>query len=344
MHGLDDSTGRYAFAHVGEKAWHGHGKQMQKGATREEWLVGSGLNYNLLREALATVSPYEGNFAPVDGFKAIVRSDLRKTLSVVSDRYKVVQPSEVLDFFLEVCKREGFEMETAGALKGGRVYWALARVADNAKVAGFDEVAPYCFLTTSCDGSLATQAQFTSIRVVCCNTLSAAYSTYANKDGVVRIRHDIEFDPHDTKTKLGIGVSTFEKFLEEARVLSEVSISREETVRFFLDTVSPPKKNRKVTDDDKRAVSRFLAALEDGQGADLTTARGTLWGALNAVTHSIDHDRIERVAGSNTFNAFLGTGSRIKTRAFVNARVIAGLAEAVEITDDREEAIGLLAA
>ena len=46
--------------------------------------------------------------------------------AVVSQRYQVVQPREILEFYRDLTEMSGFELETAGVLKGGRKFWALA--------------------------------------------------------------------------------------------------------------------------------------------------------------------------------------------------------------------------
>ena len=61
-------------------------------------------------------------------------------------------------------KAGGFELETAGVLKGGRKLWALARTGQESALRGGDKVKAYLLLATSCDGSLCTTAQFTSVR------------------------------------------------------------------------------------------------------------------------------------------------------------------------------------
>lgn len=62
--------------------------------------------------------------------KVLYRSDSKEALSVVSQRYQVVQPREVLEFYRDLTSCSGYELETAGVLKGGRKLWALARAFD----------------------------------------------------------------------------------------------------------------------------------------------------------------------------------------------------------------------
>jgi len=115
--------------------------------------------------------------------KVIVRSDTHAPLSVVSRRYQVVQPVEVLEFYRDLVEVGGFELETAGVLKGGRKLWALAKTGQEATLRGGDRVKSYLLLATACDGTLATTAQFTSVRVVCNNTLQIALAIPRSGEG-----------------------------------------------------------------------------------------------------------------------------------------------------------------
>lgn len=104
--------------------------------------------------------------------KVLYRSDTKAPLSVVSARYQVVQPAQILEFYSDLTEVGGFELETAGVLKAGPKLWALAKTGQSATLKGRDTVNGYLLLATACDGSLATTAQFTSVRVVCNNTPS----------------------------------------------------------------------------------------------------------------------------------------------------------------------------
>lgn len=103
----------------------------------------------------------------------LVRSDTDEALSIVSGNYEVVQPKEVLEFYRELVSLYGYTLETAGALNGGRKVWALSKTGRSSRVGedGKDKLAAYLLLATSCDKTLATTIAFTSIRVVCKNTL-----------------------------------------------------------------------------------------------------------------------------------------------------------------------------
>jgi phage/plasmid-like protein (TIGR03299 family) len=76
--------------------------------------------------------------------------------------------------------------ETAGALGKGERIFITAKLPDYIKVGSDDLIEKYLFLTTSHDGFGSITAAFTPIRIVCNNTLNAAFRNCSNS---IKIRH-----------------------------------------------------------------------------------------------------------------------------------------------------------
>jgi phage/plasmid-like protein (TIGR03299 family) len=176
-HDIDLSTGKPAIAYVGEEPWHGLGEKLPADASIETWLRAARLEWEL--ERLPVQYLVDGTLQTIEDRFALARSDTRAALSVVSGNCQIVQPREVLEFYRDLMTTHGYTMETSGALDGGRRVWALARTgitdfADNGKK---DKLTANILLATSCDKTLATTAAFTSIRVVCQNTLFFLWKT-----------------------------------------------------------------------------------------------------------------------------------------------------------------------
>ena len=64
-------------------------------------------------------------------------------IAVVSKRFQVVQPREILEFYRDLTQVSGFALETAGVLKGGKKFWALAKTGQSALLKGNDRVNGY---------------------------------------------------------------------------------------------------------------------------------------------------------------------------------------------------------
>ncbi len=254
--------------------------------------------------------------------EVLYRSDTLKPLGVVGRNYNIVQPSHVLDFFAKLAQNNDFQLETAGSLAGGKRIWALAKVSDGATVVGQDVVKPYVLLATSYDGTLATTARFTTIRVVCQNTLN--YSTSTEGGAVVKVPHNQAFSADDTRLDLGIAFGGFDRFLIEARHLASRSVNEAFAVEFLkqllppavsVKTVGGIKTVTPVPVEDSKAFKAIMDLFKgEALGADLPEASGSAWALLNATTQYIDHVNGRSVDGRLS-SAWFGQGNAIKSKA-----------------------------
>lgn len=248
--------------------------------------------------------------------KVLFRSDTNTPLSVVSQRYQVVQPREILEFYRDLTEVSGFELETAGVLKGGRKIWALARTGQSLALKGDDVTNGYILLATACDGTLATTAQFTSVRVVCNNTLAVALNGSSN---AVKVPHNTSFDAQAVKKQLGISVAAWSEFMFGLKALSERKVKHIEAQNFFLRVFSDTSSKLGAATNE-RAMAKALSLFEgQGRGAELASAKGTAFGLLNAVTEFVDHERRARSTDHRLDSAWFGQGATIKQKAMDHA-------------------------
>ena len=75
--------------YVRETPWHGLGTRVLEAPSSQEALRLSGLDWNVIQEPI-----YTKENERISGYKANVRDSDRKTLGVVTDRYKVIQNTE----------------------------------------------------------------------------------------------------------------------------------------------------------------------------------------------------------------------------------------------------------
>ena len=209
-HLIDQTAGVNAIAYVGDTPWHGLGQPMREGQTLEEWRTRAGLGWEArMTPALFSTGTDEGDgIVEAPETRVLFRSDTKAMLGVVSPRYRIVQPVDIVEFYRDLTERHGFRMETLGAIRQGKVVWALARTGDAMTIGGIDRVDGYLLLSTSFDGSMATTGRFTTVRVVCNNTLTAAN---AGAKAGVSIPHSAFFNADAAKVKLGVG-DTFKQF------------------------------------------------------------------------------------------------------------------------------------
>jgi phage/plasmid-like protein (TIGR03299 family) len=309
-------------AYVGQTPWHGLGNQLTTKQPIEVWAQQAGMDWNILETPVRYIAGGKDYLGELKGFaerNVLYRSDTFAPLSVVGQRYKVVQPREILEFYRDLTEISGFELETAGVLKGGKKIWALAKTGQTTVLKGNDVTNGYVLLATACDGSMATTAQFTSVRVVCNNTLAIALDGCS---GAVKVPHSTTFDAQAVKQQLGISVSTWDNFMYSMRTLSDRKVNSRGAQSYF---------QRVFMDDNKLAVSkstnRNIAKVMDlfdgqGRGSDLSSAKGTAFGLLNAVTEYVDHQRTAKNTDYRLDSAWFGQGANIKQKALEEALLL----------------------
>jgi phage/plasmid-like protein (TIGR03299 family) len=308
-------------AYVGQTPWHGLGHQLPARQPIEVWAQHAGMDWEIRETPVRFITGTAGNLGAIETFpdnKVLFRSDTNAPLSVVSQRFQVVQPREILEFYRDLTEISGFELETAGVLKGGRKFWALARTGQSGTLKGNDVSNGYVLLATACDGTLATTAQFTSIRVVCNNTLAIALSGCSN---AVKVPHSTSFDAQAVKRQLGINVSVWDDFMYRLKALSERKVKPLEAQRFLQRVFTEESAKGPYTNE--RALAKAQSLFDGaGRGAELASAKGTAYGLLNAVTEFVDHERRARSTDHRLDSAWFGQGAAIKQKALEQALLL----------------------
>ena len=299
------TNGQVEMGYVGAKPWHGLGNELEAGASIETWTKAAGLDWEVKESPIEFM--VDGVRTSFDNRKALYRSDSKMPLSVVSNSYKTVQPAVILDFFREVTEKTDAQMETAGALFGGKVIWALARLGNDAKVRD-DLVAPYLMLTTSFDRSLPTIAKLTAVRVVCNNTLQLSMKDTNTKQ--IRIPHSTNFVTAEVRAGLNVSLDQFDKFMQKANGLAAQSFSMSDMDQFLVELLKPNAITVEAENVRKSAAYKKITDLFNGGqlGNGQDAINNTAWGALNAVTEFIDH-----MQGKN--QSWFGLGGKLKDRA-----------------------------
>lgn len=302
-------------AYVGQTPWHGLGNELSANQPLEVWQQQAGMDWDIKEspvQFMDIVDETQSRLITYPQSKVLYRSDTQAPLSVVSQRYKVVQPREILEFYRGLTEVSGFQLETAGVLKGGKKVWALALTGHSATLQGNDVTNAYVLLATACDGTLATTAQFTAIRVVCNNTLAVAID---DSRGAVKVPHSTTFDADAVKRQLGISVSNWDTFMYRMKVLSERKVKHAEAERFFRQLFTDPTQHP-ARKPNEQAMAKTLNIYNGrGRGAELGSSNGTALGLLNSVTEFVDHERRARNTDYRLDSAWFGEGAALKQRA-----------------------------
>lgn len=317
-HGLDRTSRGYSMAYINQVPWHGLGQKLSPDSPIEIWAKEAGMEWEIKRSEVQYRADSHGIVRDMPERHVLYRSDTAKPLSIVSDGYNVVQPKEVLEFYRDLVATAGFRLETAGTLFGGRKIWALAKVAEGFRLMGQDEIKGYLLLATSCDGSFATRAQFTTVRVVCNNTLQMAH----NHDGdigvpVVSVPHSRVFKADKVKQQLGIGAEAWEEFTALSEKLASIRVTQGIAEKWLVETFGDPEAPLEAQKN-ANTMRRVWESITRSPGSDLRSARGTAWGLVNGVTHYFDHARPTRTTDARLDTSWFGQGAAKKLTAIEN--------------------------
>lgn len=323
------------------EAWHKLGQALTTGSTIEDWIEASGLSFEV-HQANVTFTAPDGTSITVPDRFVNFRNDTNAPLGVVSNRYRLIQPKEVVEFFRDLCHDNGLEMSAAGALRNGERYWATAKVPgiECQPVKG-DKIEGFVLFSTSCDGSLASTISNVSTRVVCMNTLRVALAEKGRK--TVRTKHSSGFNPEAVKKQLNIDgfCSSWATFADHLKTMVKCKINPAEAEATFAELLRPPTEKPADRQDlkaqgfsdllsapvrggytpvatNKEAPERAIRGLADVMQSYYSAPGampGTAYGALNAVTHYVDHVR-GTSADKRMDSAWLGQGADLKDRAF----------------------------
>lgn len=348
-HNLDFSTGKAGLAFRGDRAdiWHRLGQQFQDNWTVADWAENAGLDWQAVKvEAfadLSTLNPPQGKngfatftagMARVENRHFIARSDNGHILSpgTVTDIYKLVQPSEALDFFQQyVSVDDRFAIDTAMCLKSGEIIAATAVFNGDTDVCG-DKHRARLLMTTTFDGSGSTIAKATMTRVVCNNTLNAALADGGKS--VISVRHNTKFNPERVGKELAQLASGFVAYKAMGEAMAAKHFADTDVAKFFKLTldIDPKAKKEEISTRKYNQFEELVNCYQVGTRRE-GLEPGTAWSMLQGVTRYCDHNKT--VQGYDK-----GTPDGVHEARFLSANFGSGAtmkAQAVQYLDDMSD-------
>jgi len=338
-------------AYANAVPWHGLGKHVDSNMTPEEMLVAAELDWTVSKRSayVSTLPSVDNQYNPkasgdmmlIEDSFFVVRDSDNSVLSHCGTGYNPFQNREVMGFFKKFTEAGHMNMETAGSLKLGKEVWGLAKLKEGFKLAGGDEVEGYLLLNNSHQVGKAMTIMFTPIRVVCNNTLTLALGDAASQNRF-RVLHLQMFNDEVMRAAeeaLGLSHNCMETFKQQSEYLSSKSAKTFDVDNFIAELLQPTtlieraKAQGKAAndlpplrDEFKRNALTVAEAFEMSPGSDMKSARGTWWGAFNAVTYAVDHPRRSSQEGNSLYSAWFGSGANIKRKALTKAMEYANVA------------------
>lgn len=297
----------YTMAYTGETPWHGLGEQLDPNAPIEVWAERGGFNWTVKESPLFYNAG--GKPAMIEGKKVFYRSDYPEiVLGVATDQFNPVQPHAVLEFYEQFNAETEFRLHTAGILKQGERFWALAKNNSTYAVGGTDIHENHLLVATANDGSMATRVLPTDVRVVCANTARMALK---NESKGLSINHRSIVDWDKVRQWVRGETELFTLWGNLYDALSHVPVNVEQAATFAKDLIAPDWKPGE--DKMPRKLTKFAETMHQGVGQE--QAGETAYGLFNSVTRYVDHDVQARTNESRLNSAFFGNGAHLKTAA-----------------------------
>lgn len=255
-------------------------------------------------------------------------------LSIVGTKYKPIQNREWLDFAAGFCEAGGATIQNAGSFGNGKFVFVMAKLGDSFNLRKNrkdtkDEMGGFACLVQPHVHAYGVMMLATPVRFACFNALPRLISAAKmGKSGrIFSMSHSRVFTPamrDAAATALGAVSENIAAFRKEAETLISAKAD-EHAVKAYFDNVvnfdreaaTKAAAAANKTMREPRVIAKLQEALEKSPGAELNTAKGTFWGALNAVTYTMDHmmgrekDSAETAFGSS----LIGDRSMIKRRA-----------------------------
>jgi phage/plasmid-like protein (TIGR03299 family) len=345
MAGID---GNIAILTGAEAPWHGFANEVDADAGPQAWLAASGCDFEMIKKPIRVV---DGKV--IKGRWAWVRSDNGEALTTAASSWRAFQNSQVAEFLHKYCEAGHMRMETFGSLHGGRYIWGMASVGDAFRVGREDVVKGNVLFMNPHEAGKAARIKHVALRIVCQNSLARGLS----EDGLeIRIAHNLRFDDamkRQAEQTLKLSQDSLKSFAETADRLANTPCTPDQADVFFkhvfqigdgpdvlakaIEATPAESLRRAVTLDEvigatetpeetQRRTSPVLVKLREslltGPGADMDGSKGTLWGALNAVTHAVDH-KLGKDADLRLRNAWFGYRADTKERAVEIANMAA---------------------
>ena len=326
---------RNDMTYVGETPWHGLGEKVSELLNLPNCLDWQTLklpmSYNFQGKTIESIA------------QGLVRSDTGALLGVASKQYQAHQNIDLWRTFKQFALDGNMTLETAGALKGGKFVWALARINESFDVAG-DKHNLYALMASGHDTSAATIFQPTAVRVVCNNTLTMALGSTSVRQSQ---SHKSQFDAIKAAGFVSTSILGFKAYEDKvidmkaaslngsSRAISEAFVAEllapqilEKAIeatgftsygsnkRSFLDNIIFRDESQKLfVESMEKDLNRPLKlALNDTKKEMSGMAGSTAFGLLNGITRYIDHTH-GRNADNRLANAWFGQGDTLKSKA-----------------------------
>jgi phage/plasmid-like protein (TIGR03299 family) len=211
----------------------------------------------------------------------------REALGTVGATYQVVQNEQACDLLNLITDETGARFETAGSLRGGREVFVTMKLPDTMRVAGVDDLDLYLAMCTSHDASRLGRVLVSPTRIVCRNTLRAAF---ANNVGEYTFRHsgDVLGKLTDVREALHLIPVYLDQFQAAVEKMIDQQLEWEQLQAISEQLWPLGEEDNEAAYLKRMARDRDLKHLFE-QAPTQEAIRGTAYAGYNALVEWLDH-------------------------------------------------------
>lgn len=327
---ITNGEARFAFSDVNGATWHGLGTSVSGYGTLDEMLKASHSDW-LVEKQPIYILDVAGKPQAIDEKFATVRTEHVLTadgvsseftpLGVVGNNYVIEQNRAAAEWALDLvgASRNDAIIDTMGVLHNGKEFFIgidLGAIVLDPDGIG-DVLKRFLVVRNRHDGTLSLSAFPTMIRVVCSNTMNAAWSSARNAKQHHQVRHtaSIQDRKQEAIEAMGIAKRVTDEFISSAQQLLSVKGSHDD-----LDTLIKelwPKPTADATDRVRTIWSNRRTKIHSLYDGDTNSNKfgDSGWTMFNAVGEYLDYSRKDRTKQRLASLDFNSQDVAIKTKA-----------------------------
>ena len=321
-HNLEVKNGQASFVSNGQKAWHNLGTIVDGAMNTQQVIELANLNYEVAKTHLVAAEEVDGvtHYMDVPNRVATYRKDTKDVLGIVSDRYEIVQNLDAFGFFDAIVDAGEAIFETAGVLGKGEKIFVTAKLPEDLLVGG-EKCEKYVILTNSHDGSSSIIAGFTTVRIVCQNTLNVALRNMSNK---VSIQHKLGAKERLSEAYRVLDISSkyTQEVYESFNRMVDVKMDDEQLRKYIADTMKPQVQSEEESTRFKNLTNSIFNFAKTHPTQVTDEANGTLWGAYNSISGYYNYIKKYPTAEAKFKNTMFGADNNRIVKAYDKAMLL----------------------
>ena len=275
--------------------WKGIGTEFDTNYSAEEALRMAGLDWNVVQKDLYTDAGDK-----IDGFKANVKETDDTVLGIVSDKYSVIQNTDIFRFCNQLFK-QGLKLETMGSFRNGRNVFVVMKLPESYFMNG-DQINSYVVAVNSHDTSTSLRIFICPLRISCSNMLPLAMKRAQRSWSSVHAG-TLENKLDAAKETLRLAENYMSNLGKEIHELQNKEISESKVIELVNELVPIPEN---ASEQQKKNVEKIRGDIlyRYRFAPDLTCLPNSAYRFLNSISDHICHSRPIRETKDYQTNLF----------------------------------------